>query len=240
VKKELIGCVVLAISLFVSCDLLEPKPPLDAFGDVTITPHGRSIELDWPDIIGATSYDIFFTSNGSVPDNASEKVTVTESEYMHTGLDETLTYKYFVRANAVGFASSTSATSSGTLPLPVVTCNITFAGYANQSVLLRIFDVPYDPVSDTVTGYPVVVEQVVGNTDSSGNVTLTGGFSKTAYLGFSVIKDIDNSGTLTSGDGVWGDGGTGEYSYILWRSFKTISFTCLVDWDTTYSANHIF
>lgn len=232
--------VILAVGLLAaltSCELFGSKPELAVPAQLTITAKGEAMTISWAAVADATGYDLYFTDDGTSPNFNSTAIPNVTSPYSHLDLDETKTYKYLLRARADGFTSSTSPLSEGYRPLPMMHVTITAAGYANQPLLLVMLDVPYNP--DTVAlnvGEEInFTEIVTGTTDSDGVCVLSGTRSYTTYTGFTIVKDLDNDGSMSTGDTVWGDGGPGSYGYLFWKSYPENSYTITNNWDTDYA-----
>ena len=63
-------------------------------------------------VSAATSYTLYWTSNGSTPTTGSDNITITgntSTSYVHAGLDSTKTYNYKMVAN-IGSSASTLPT----------------------------------------------------------------------------------------------------------------------------------
>ena len=107
--------------------------------------------------------------------------------------------------------------------------NVTFAGYPSDDVGYRLLHLADGDTSS-------VLERTDGSTTTNGT-----GFAQIQMLptrgnwyGISVFKDVDASGTLSTGDTVWG-AGSGSYSYFSYDATKPIGDSVTIaidDWDT--------
>lgn len=244
-RKILTLCISLVLvgSFLSSCDLFNPKPPLPDVTGVTVAAGapGETLSISWAAVSGAESYTLFYTNDGTTPTTSSSSVNISATSYVHSGLVSSRTYKYMVGANAAAFRSSYSTPTAGNLPDPVFTLTSNFGANANAQVLLLALDVPYDPVTDSVTGSNTLQSIGLGQTDASGNATMKAWFDRSKYLGFTIVVDNDSSGTLTTGDLVPGSGGVGSYSYMLYKTLRSASFSYTFNLaDYSSGATHIY
>lgn len=69
--------------------------------------------VSWNAVAGATSYNLYFTSDGSTPTKNSTKLTGVTSPYAHSGRTNEVTYKYVATAVGSTGESAESAVASG-------------------------------------------------------------------------------------------------------------------------------
>ncbi|MBE9564791.1 MAG: fibronectin type III domain-containing protein, partial [Proteobacteria bacterium] len=80
--------------------------------NVTLIVDDGQVTISWDSVIGATSYNIYWNTTGSVTTSDSQIVTLT-SPYDHTGLVNGTTYYYIVTAiNSIGEGALSSEVSA--------------------------------------------------------------------------------------------------------------------------------
>ena len=232
--------VIFAAGLLFSCELFHPKADLDTVKNITVTPGFRSMTLSWDPVDNASSYAICYSEDGSDP-TTSSTTPVEGTNYTHTGLGETNTYKYKIQAIADGYNSSLSSATQGHQTVLKITITGNYSDYKDKNVIVRFLDVPYDPELDDVDGHSEVFNSVIVKPDANGNIIAESEFDRTIYLGFAIIIDMDGSGDLNTGDYVTGTGtsGDGLYEYSFYKSFLTKSYSIECDWSG-FKATHFF
>jgi hypothetical protein len=78
-----------------------PRQPLSApqFVSAQPTPDTtNSITISWPDVIGATSYNIYWDVIPGVTKNTGTRIQFVQAPYVHTGIPGQATYYYVVTA----------------------------------------------------------------------------------------------------------------------------------------------
>ncbi len=211
-----------------SCDLFAPGP--DAPGAITATSGDESITISWNASPDATSYDLYYTNDGSTPTLESTKVTdITATSYVLSGLsgdDSAKSYVFALTAKKDKKTGDLSSPTSAVKPLPVLTVNLTTDLGAVSWVynyLLLILEVPYNSATDDVDGSVIEKSTTSVSLDSSGKAVLKASFDRSKYLGYALVFDIDGNGRLSSGDYVEGNG-NGSYKYHYWSVLKEKSF----------------
>lgn len=199
---------------------------------------GESDTVWWDRIRGATSYQLFYTSDGTIPTLSSAYISAgAETSYVHTGLDPTLTYTYAVRAMASGKSSDLSVESWGVQPLPMIHATINFNDYAYDNMGFIYFQVnsSYVPITSSFRTVPAMTDAY---SSASFNVTL----DHDNLWGYSVFKDMDYNGVLSTGDTVWGNDTTpGHYGFVYWLASITTSKTFSKSFDTTFATHpHVY
>ena len=233
-KNKTITAFLIIQILSTGCGFLSPgtDTPLKPAG----TAGGESLTVSWEAVTDAVRYSLYFTDDNTDPTIATQSVItgLTDTVYLHEGLDPAKTYKYAVAAiNTSGRQSSLSPVSDPLKPNPVLTLNVIFPDYYNQSTGMYIMDVPYNPNLNEVIGSTVLVETLTGTTDSSGSVTFHCTLDHEKYWGYTVFKDTDSNGLLSPNDMVWGSGSSGSYEYIYFSDFVSSSINLSIDnWDT--------
>jgi len=96
--------VVAAISAAATVsDTYTPAAAAPAAPATSVTAGDGQNTVTWGAVSGATSYNIYWTSDGSTPTLSSTKITGATSPYVHSGRTNGVTYKYAATAvNAVG------------------------------------------------------------------------------------------------------------------------------------------
>ncbi len=229
-RKVLLVLLALVVITFSGCDFFLPPP--DAPTSITAAAGDESITVSWAASADATAYDLYYTNDGTTPTLNSQKVSdITATSYVLSGLsgdNSGKSYIFALTAKKDSKIGDLSAPTTSVKPLPVLTVNF-INGIENMKVLLLILDVPYNPASGYVEGNAPVQKTASGYTNSYGSATLSGSFDRSKYLGYTVIYDFDNSGTLTTGDAS-PDYGNGGYGYSYYFTKKEISLS------TTYDA----
>ena len=137
-----IGAVIALTMLLAACPEEAPAPTgptgpsSPANLDVEIS-DGQA-ELTWDAVAGATEYRIYSVGSDGTLTRIAEAVTITETTFTVTGLDNGTTYRYVVRAvNSAGIESGDSSEISATpaLTIPPVPKNLT-ANPADAQVTL--------------------------------------------------------------------------------------------------------
>lgn len=234
-KKLILAILVAAVALG-GCSLFDPSARPDPPSGVVAVPGPESITVSWYAVEGAVSYTIYYTDDGTVPNTDSTKIVdYTGTEYVHADLDPTREYRYAVNTRAERRSSSLSNPTAAVAPNPVFTLTVTFIGYANSPAAAFSLDVDYDAVGDVINGV-TKVDELSATTDAQGTATFAFEAQHDKYFGFSVFKDVDSSGTLTTNDIVWGTG-AGAYGYKYWNTLRSASWVNTIDdWEADYSA----
>jgi hypothetical protein len=85
--------------------------PLTSPGNLTLSAANQQITVSWTAVTGATSYEVYYSTNTTIP--ASPSFTVTTTSRTITGLTNGTTYYFWVKAaNATG-TSAASPMASG-------------------------------------------------------------------------------------------------------------------------------
>jgi hypothetical protein len=200
----------------------------------SVAPAGESDTVTWDAVPGATSYILYYTSDGSIPTLSSASITVTGANwYVHKNLDPTLYYTYAVQAVGHGRSGALSVYSWDVQPLPMIHATIDFNDYYNGNVGFMYFHVDgssYTPISGTR-------KTVAGYTDYYGSATFDVTVDHDNYWGYSVFKDMDGSGTLNTGDTVWGNNtNPGYYGFSYWSSLITSSKNFTVSFENKFDS----
>jgi hypothetical protein len=91
-----------------------PAPPAAPAG-VTATPAGDEIIISWPEVAGATSYNIYWSLTPGVTTTNGTAIAVMTGPYTHTSQAVETTYYYIVTAlNASGESAASSPVSATT------------------------------------------------------------------------------------------------------------------------------
>jgi hypothetical protein len=109
-------------------------PTAQTVGSIT----GTSVQLNWTENGGATSWQIKYGSPGFDPNNAGTQVSVSSKPYTLTGLNPGNTYEWYVRANCAPPANGTSGWA-GPATFSTLLSNNNVSG-----ALLLDLDVTYD------------------------------------------------------------------------------------------------
>ncbi len=80
---------------------------------VTATAGWQKVELVWSAVTGATSYNLYWNTTGSVT-TSDNRITGVTSPYTHTGLTDGTTYYYVMTSTVSGKESAISAEVSAT------------------------------------------------------------------------------------------------------------------------------
>lgn len=152
-----------------------------------------SITLSWTcDDPLALNYHIYSTANGNDPDlDSAEFVNLTDKQYTFSGLDIDSTYTYRVVAYGRGGKSDPSE-AIASLPGIGYAINATYDGYAEQAALALYY-----------TGGAAQGAPKTAVTSSSGTCQFVSYHTKGQDHYVQLVKDIDGSGTITSGDIAW-------------------------------------
>lgn len=236
-KLGLAFCAMtLSLLLFASCDgigSLGPAP--NAPSAPTVAAGGESLTVSWGAVSGATSYAVYYTSDGSTPvDTSSAQQSITATSYAFTGLDAAKAYKFSIQAIAGSKSSALSAASDGVSPLPMLHMTISFNNYANSPAAVGFFTTSSDGTRSSAIAY------LAGTTSASGGIAFDVPIDRTNCWGYTVFKDTDSSKTVTTGDIVWGDSPAGYFNYLYYSTAHDQSATFTVDWDTRVSTNHVY
>jgi hypothetical protein len=242
------SAVMFALAAFllsqVSCVKLNPSntpQPLGVSTYPTVAAAGESDTVWWDAVAGATSYNLYYTSDGYDPTTSSASIPVSASYtgYVHTGLDPTLIYTYAVQAVGHGRVGDLSEASYGVQPLPMIHATFTFNDYAYDNVGFMYFQVDgnYKPINSTK-------KFLAGSTDAYGSALFNATIDHDNNWGYSVFEDMDDNGLLSTGDTIWGNNtNPGFYGYIYWSSLVTSSktFTISFDANSTFdSLPHVY
>ncbi len=104
-------------------------PTLTAPGSVTIDIADRQIILTWTAVDGATSYNVYWNTTGSVTSADNGIVNIADTTYIHNGLTNETTYYYVITANVGGeespISEEVSATPTIVPPAPPSTVSVT-------------------------------------------------------------------------------------------------------------------
>jgi predicted phage tail protein len=90
-----------------------------------VTPVGgaNQMNISWPAVSGATSYNIYYATASGVTKTSGAKITNASSPYIQTGLAASTTYYYIVTAaNSAGEGAASTQVSAATSPPPAQTC----------------------------------------------------------------------------------------------------------------------
>jgi hypothetical protein len=225
-RRALLVPIAFIFTLLLGCTsgLQRPAAP----SKPAVTAGSESLVISWDAVDGAASYSLYFTDDTSDPTTSTPSYidAITDTSYTHQTLDPSKDYKYTVQAvGGTGAKSGLSPVSDPVKPNPRLTLNVTFPSFPNGQAAAILLDVPYDPVGGTPTGSPVLMQTLAAQTDGSGIVTFVFDIDHTKYWGYTVFKDNDGSGTITTGDTVWGNGGAGTYTYKYMTALCTSSVT---------------
>jgi hypothetical protein len=91
-----------------------------------------------------------------------------------------------------------------------MTWNVTVPGYTSQDMGYRLLRL--DPDNGTIVSIPETGAKATGST---GYVQISLSGIRGNHYGITIFKDLDSSGTLTTGDVVWGDG-DGVFTYVYY------------------------
>ena len=99
----------------------------DAPGTVSAVSGDHQVTVDWRDAIGATSYNLYWSTTAGVTKATGTKIEGATAPYAHTGLDNGTTYYYVVTAVNAGGESVESLQVSTTpmTPPPGAPLNVT-------------------------------------------------------------------------------------------------------------------
>jgi hypothetical protein len=232
---------VLAVFLFTMVSCIKITEPANNTPQNLATPSyptiavaGESDTMRWDAVSGAASYILYYTTDGTYPTTSSASIAVPGgvTYYVHTSLNPTLTYTYALQAVGHGRTSSISTASWGEQPLPMIHATFTFNDYAYGDVGFMYFQVDgsYVPINSTK-------KTIAGYADAYGSTTFDVTFDHTNYWGYTVFKDMDANGLLSTGDTVWGDNTSPGYcGFLYWSSVFTSSktFTTAFDSDSVF------
>lgn len=207
-----------------SCDLFAPGP--DAPGAITATPGDESITISWNASPDATSYDLYYTNDGSTPTLESTKVTdITATSYVLSGLsgdDSAKSYVFALTAKKDKKTGDLSSPTSAVKPLPVLTVNLT-TDIVLLKCLLLVFEVPYDTVEKDVVGSPTLRNTISSSLGGDGKAVIKASFDRSKYLGYAIVIDLDDNGKMSTGDLIEPHSNA-KYTYHYWTGLKDKSF----------------
>ena len=128
-KKRIILGIVIAITIIVVSFFLlkdnkknreeekETVPPPTAPALVTALPEDSLVILSWQTVYGATSYNIYWSTQSPVTKANSKKISCKATRYVHTDLPGDSTYYYIVAAvNSVGESPASREVSAKLQP----------------------------------------------------------------------------------------------------------------------------
>jgi hypothetical protein len=123
--KSRLPLLVLA-ALLASCggDTDDPPPPAGppAPENLVALAEDRSVRLRWDDVAGASSYNLYWTNDGSTPTRENgDRITGPESPFLHVGLTNNTEYRYVVTSRdsqGEGVESEVVSATPGVGPLP--------------------------------------------------------------------------------------------------------------------------
>jgi formylglycine-generating enzyme required for sulfatase activity len=160
----------------------EGNPP--AFPtNVRVTPGQGQNTIAWDPVIGATSYRLYWTDDGSTPTTSStNRITgITAVTYAHTGLNNGTAYTYIVTAVGPTGESGGSVVRVGIPQIPM-------APAAPTNVQVTPGDeentVSWSPVA-TATGYNIYWEVAPSTPSSASTNRIPGATSPHAHTGLS-------------------------------------------------------
>lgn len=216
----------------------------DAPDKPVLSAGGESITVSWNAVAGAARYNLYYTDDYTEPvaELSGSVAGITACVYTHNQLNPVKSYRYAVQAvDTSGNASPLSAASVPLKPNPCLTVNVVIPDYPNKAAVILLLDVPYEPLQDIVTGTVVIVDTITCLTDELGYVSIRYAVDHEKYWGFTVIKDMDASGTLTVNDEVWGNGAAGEFGYKAYTSHLGSSVLWSSDnWETAAGGYHTY
>lgn len=230
--------VLCLMVVFTSCDPLTgggsktpPAEPPAAPASLTAVAGVEEVDVSWSASEGAVSYNLYYTNNGTAPAKTSTKITLGNvTSYSLSNLSGTAssaaTYIFAVTAVKDGAESSLSTPSSGVRPIPTLEIRFT-GGTPNSPMLLIVTPVNMDRTgTDPVVSFDQGVLYDGYTTDANGAEVLIAPFDRSKIVGFTLVYDEDDSGTLSAGDYVTGNGdpdtwGIRYFSDIIEYSFYT-------------------
>lgn len=246
--KKFIGLVIVlmlcSLAVFTSCDLFggnpDPVTPVDpsvtpvdppaAPASLTALADVEEVDVSWSASEGAVSYNLYYTNNGTAPAKTSTKITLGNvTSYSLSNLSGTVssaaTYIFAVTAVKDGAESSLSTPSSGVRPIPTFEVQFT-GGTADSPMLLIVTPVNLDrtktPPEFESFGDGVLYDGY--RTDASGDAVLIAPFDRSKSVGYTLVYDNDDSGTLSDGDVVTGDGAADTWGVNYFYSIIEYSF----------------
>ncbi len=90
--------------------------------NVTATAGNEEVTISWDSVTGATSYNIYWSTEQGVTADTGTKITTFSSPYTHTGLTNGTTYYYVVTAeNSYGESDESSEVSASPNSRPIAT-----------------------------------------------------------------------------------------------------------------------
>ncbi|MEW6332996.1 MAG: GDSL-type esterase/lipase family protein [Thermodesulfobacteriota bacterium] len=122
-KKQ--TCLILSCLLFLACGgggggggSSESNAPPPAPQNVLLAAGNTQVSLVWTEAVGATSYNIYWSTAAGVRKNTGSKISNVTSIYYHTGLTNGTTMYYVVTAtNQYGESSESKEVSATPSPL---------------------------------------------------------------------------------------------------------------------------
>ena len=108
-----------------------PSPP----ATVSATPGIGEVTLNWTDVTGATSYNVYSSETSPVTKTTGTKITVNDNSAVIAGLDNGITYYFVVTAVDANGESVESVEVSATPVLPSAPTGVTAAPGDNNATI---------------------------------------------------------------------------------------------------------
>jgi hypothetical protein len=216
-KKILFGLMVIAALSSCHNSGVFNTGPTAPIG-VTAVSAGGQVTISWPPVVGATSYNLYWSKTSGVTTTTGTKITGVTSPYILSGLTNGTTYYYVVTAvNSGGESVASSQVSATPSLLPVVLSTFP-ANFAQGIALNAIVSATFNHVMNTST---ITSSTFTVSGGVTGNVvydvaTNTGTFSPTSLLAPGTLY----TATITTGaTDIAGNALSASYSW----SFTTAS-----------------
>lgn len=130
----------------------------------TVTAGNASVTIQWSPVVGATSYDIYWSNTPGVTKETGNRLPNASSPFLHSGLANGTTYYYVISATGpdgeVALSAQLSATPQGEAPSAALNLTVT-AGDASATI-------QWAAVAGAVS-YNVYWSNSPGVTKASGN-----------------------------------------------------------------------
>jgi fibronectin type 3 domain-containing protein len=162
----------------------------------TATVGNATVALAWSEVVGATGYTIYQSTDSADNGLAVETVAGSIYEYQVSGLTNGINYYFVITANNPGGVSNISNKVSATpITVPEAPSNVTAVAGNRQATVS--FEIPADNGGNTITGYEV--------RSTPGDIVATGESSPIVVTGLTngvvytfTVRAINGAGASVS------------------------------------------
>jgi len=168
--------------------------PMGSMGTVTVVSSNGQLDLSWSDVVGATQYEVYYSTNSTIPASPSQTVPVTSATI--SDLSNGTTYNVWVKPKNTTGSGNASTVKSGTPIGDMGAVTVSPAGSGQLVLSWAVVSGASEYLIYYGTGADIPASH--SNTSMSSSTTISGLVNGTTYNFWVRPKNTNGTGGVSA------------------------------------------